>query len=40
MIDPALITLTNSGESWWCQECVIRTLEAIQKSRDGPDDPV
>ncbi len=36
---PALITPANSGE-WWCEECVVRTLEAIQKSRDGPGDSV
>lgn len=35
---PALITPNEPGESWWCEECVLRTLKAIQDSRDAPDD--
>jgi hypothetical protein len=34
---PALTTPTESGESW-CEECVRRTLDAIQTTRDSPDD--
>jgi hypothetical protein len=34
---PALITPTDTGESWWCEVCVRRTLKAIQKSSEGPE---
>jgi hypothetical protein len=34
---PGLITPTSGGESWWCQACVCRTLEAIRESREDPE---
>ena len=35
---PALITPNEPGESWWCEDCVLRTLKAIQESSEGPED--
>ena len=32
---PGLTTPTDVGESWWCEDCVRRTLEAIQKLSPG-----
>jgi hypothetical protein len=36
--DPALATPTPSGESWWCEACIRRTLEAIRESPDCSED--
>ena len=35
---PALVTPTPTGESWWCEACVRRTLQAIEESRQAPED--
>lgn len=35
---PALTTPSEPGESWWCEECVRRTLDAIERTTDGPED--
>ena len=32
---PALTIRTPKGESWWCEECVRRTLQAIQESSEA-----
>ena len=37
---PALITPAETGESWWCEDCVHGTLKAIQESSDSPEDLV
>ena len=34
---PALATPTPNGESWWCEACVRRTLQAIEESRQAPE---
>ena len=34
---PALLTPSPEGESWWCEACVRRTLQAIEESSQAPD---
>ena len=35
--NPALATPTPDEESWWCEACVRRTLQAIEESRQAPE---
>jgi hypothetical protein len=34
---PALATPVPEGQAWWCEACVGRTLEAIEESRQDPE---
>jgi hypothetical protein len=36
---PALATSTPDGESWWCEACVRRALEAVRQSTEDSEDP-
>lgn len=40
LVIPALSTPNESGESWWCEKCVRRTLQAIEEAADDPDGSV